>query len=289
MTTAVQALVPFRAPEPRIPAGASAVLRELALAAVAGVNRAWSRYDRAGLVAEVTVGADGTPTYRIDALVEEAIVAATRPHAVNLLSEKLGFLDGGHAATVVLDPLDGSANAAAGVPLSCFSAALVVDGVAQEALSVCLETGHAVWARAGEPVPYRTSGCTDLGAAAVDMLRPKVHAAGDSTEAWVLVSRAVSRVRVLSTTCLEAMLVAEGSIDGFLDPGSDTHRIVDLAAAMLFVPAAGGAFIDLHGRPLEFDTDLTRRWSGIVAATQRLAESLAEAALAGEDTRVLNH
>lgn len=62
MTTAVQALVPFRAPEPRIPACASAVLRELALAAVAGVNRAWSRYDRAGLVAEVTVGADGTPT-----------------------------------------------------------------------------------------------------------------------------------------------------------------------------------------------------------------------------------
>lgn len=175
------------------------------------------------------------------------------------------------------------------MPLSCFSAALVVDGVAQEALSVWLETGHAVWARAGEPVPYRTSGCTDLGAAAVDMLRPKVHAGGDSTAAWVRVSRAVSRVRVLSTTCLEAMLVAEGSIDGFLDPGSDTHRIVDLAAAMLFVPAAGGAVIDLHGRPLEFDTDLTRRWSGIVAATPRLAESLAEAALAGEDARVLNH
>ena len=138
-----------------------------------------------------------------------------------------------------------------------------------------------MWARAGEPVPYRTSGCTDLGAAAVDMLRPKVHAGGDSTAAWVRVSRAVSRVRVLSTTCLEAMLVAEGSIDGFLDPGSDTHRIVDLAAAMLFVPAAGGAVIDLHGRPLEFDPDLTRRWSGIVAATPQLAESLAEAALGG--------
>ncbi|MBP2049782.1 fructose-1,6-bisphosphatase/inositol monophosphatase family enzyme [Streptomyces griseochromogenes] len=86
-----------------------------------------------------------------------------------------------------------------------------------------------------------------------------------------------SRIRILSTSCLEAVLVAEGSTDAFADAGSDTHRIVDLAAAMLTVPAAGGAVIDVHGRPLEIDPDLTRRWSGVVAATPELAEELADA------------
>lgn len=75
------------------------------------------------------------------------------------------------------------------------------------------------------------------------------------------------------------MLVAEGATDAFADAGSDTHRIVDLAAAMVTVPAAGGAVIDVHGRPIEIDPDLTRRWSGIVAASPQLAEELAETIL----------
>jgi myo-inositol-1(or 4)-monophosphatase len=44
---------------------------------------------------------------------------------------------------------------------------------------------------------------------------------------------------------------------------------------MVTVPAAGGAVLDVHGRPLEIDPDLTRRWSGVVAATRELAEELA--------------
>ena len=83
-----------------------------------------------------------------------------------------------------------------------------------------------------------------------------------------------ARIRILSTSCLEAALVAEGSTDGFADAGSDTHRLVDLAAAMVLVPAAGGAVLDSFGRPLEVDPDLTRRWSGVVAATPHLAEEL---------------
>ncbi|MFD0441798.1 hypothetical protein ACFQ10_02850 [Streptomyces indonesiensis] len=52
---------------------------------------------------------------------------------------------------------------------------------------------------------------------------------------------------------------------------------------MVTVPAAGGAVIDVHGRPLEIDPDLTRRWSGVVAATPRLSEELAETIRGTED------
>ena len=63
-------------------------------------------------------------------------------------------------------------------------------------------------------------------------------------------------------------------MDAFADPGSDTHRLMDLIAALVTVPAAGGVLLDLRGRPLTFDLDLTRRWSGIAAATPALADDL---------------
>ncbi|WP_375002108.1 inositol monophosphatase family protein [Aeromicrobium sp. CTD01-1L150] len=268
--------VPYRAAVPRLPGEVDVVLADTCRAAVSGVDRAWAQLDRSELVSSRRDGADGTPTFRVDEVVEDAIVDAAQQHGVNILSEELGFRDAGSAVTLVVDPLDGSANAAAGVPLSCFSAALVVDGEPVEALSCWLEQGHTLWARAGEPVGFRTSGTTRLDGAAVDLLRPKRHAGGDSTDAWLRVAGRAGRIRVLSTTCLEAMLVAEGAIDAFADPGSDTHRIVDLAAAMLLVPAAGGAVVDAYGRPVEIDLDLTRRWSGIVAASPALAEQLAD-------------
>ena len=71
------------------------------------------------------------------------------------------------------------------------------------------------------------------------------------------------------------MLVLQGSTDAFVDADSDTHRLVDLAAAAVLVPLAGGVVIDGQGRKIEFDTDLTKRWSGIVAATPELAEEIA--------------
>jgi myo-inositol-1(or 4)-monophosphatase len=229
-------------------------------------------YDRAQLAEKVQMGADGTPTMRLDILVDTAIAEVVDAHRINLLSEELGHIDNGSAVTLVTDPVDGTANAASGVPLSAFAGVIAVDGVPTEALTCWLDTGRCWHTVAGQPSAYRTSGRTELDGAAVSLLRPQQHIA----DAWWRVATRASRIRILSTSCLEAVLVAEGSTDAFADAGSDTHRIVDLAAAMVTVPAAGGAVIDVHGRPLEIDPDLNRRWSGVVAATPRLAEELAE-------------
>lgn len=256
--------------EPALPPHTHPALAEAARAAATAYRAARHQHSRAELAEKVAQGADDTPTMRVDALVEDAIAEAAQRHGVNLLSEEAGFIDHGSAVTLVVDPMDGSANAAAGVPLCCFAGVVAEDGVASEALTVWLDTGRSWWARAGEPAPYRTSGRTSLTGAAVCLLRPK----DNSREAWLRVAARVSRVRTLATTCLETALVAEGSVDAFADPGSDTHRIVDLAAAMVTVPAAGGVLLDVHGRPLEFDPDLTRRWSGVAAATPELGDEL---------------
>jgi myo-inositol-1(or 4)-monophosphatase len=107
----------------------------------------------------------------------------------------------------------------------------------------------------------------------VSLLRPQIQ----TRDRWWRVAERATRIRVLSCTTLEAMLVLQGSTDAFADAGSDTHRLVDLAAALVLLPSVGGSVIDVFGRPIEFDVDLRRRWSGIVAATPELAEQIAVA------------
>ncbi|MFE9744966.1 inositol monophosphatase family protein [Saccharothrix saharensis] len=262
-------------PAPNLPADVHPALAATAVAASAAYGRARREFSRAQLREEVADGADGTPTMRVDAIVEAAIAEAAAAAGANLLSEEAGFLDHGSAATLVVDPVDGSANAAMGVPLSCFAGALVLDDQPVEALTVWFDTGRAWSAHAGRPTPYRTSGRTRLKGASLCMMRPK----RGTEDAWMRVVDQAERVRILATTCLEAVLVAEGAVDGFADPGSDTHRLMDLIAALVTVPAAGGALLDLRGRPLSFDLDLSRRWSGIAAATPALADELITAVL----------
>jgi myo-inositol-1(or 4)-monophosphatase len=270
-------MIPWPVPEPTIPPDTHPVLAAAARAATEAFGAARARFGRAALRESQGMGADGTPTMLVDRLVEDAIAETAERFGVNLLSEEIGTIDNGSALTLVVDPVDGSANAAAGVPLSAFAAALAVDSRPVESLTCWLDTGRSWHATSTAATPYRTSGRTTLDGAAVSLLRPRARI----RDPWWRIAERAARIRILSTTCLEAALVAEGSTDAFADAGSDTHRIVDLAAAMVMLPAAGGVVLDAYDRPLELDPDLTRRWSGVIAATPALGEQIA-AAIRGE-------
>jgi myo-inositol-1(or 4)-monophosphatase len=250
------------------------VLAAASDAASRAFDRAIATCSRASLAEEVMQGADGTPSMRNDQLVEEGILDAVSPFGVNILSEERGWIDRGSALTLVLDPVDGSANAAAGVPIACMSAALVDDGAFAEALTLWLHTGDRWWASAPRHGSGSnggtTTGCRSVAGAAVSLLRPHSR----NRDAWWAIASRAGRIRVHGCSTFDAALVASGAIDAFADAGSDTHRLVDLAAALVLVPAAGGAVADAYGRPIELDTDLTRRWSGVVAATPELTREL---------------
>lgn len=244
-------------------------LRATADAATSAYHKAIEGHSREELQATVREGADGTPTMLIDVLVEEAILDAARSIGVNVLSEEQGWVDLGSSVTLVVDPVDGSANAAAGIPLSCFSAALVEDGEFSEALTSWLHTDERWWA-SHDHSPYRTSGRTRVADSAVSMLRPHQR----NWDAWTRVAERATRIRVLSCSTIDAVFVATGAVDAFVDAGSDTHRLMDIAAAVVLVGASGGVVLDAYDRRIEFDTDLTRRWSCVVAATEELGDEL---------------
>ncbi|QBJ98669.1 inositol monophosphatase [Rhodococcus sp. ABRD24] len=252
-----------------IPAEANQALVAAADAAVSAYRDAVLTHSPDKLAAIAMDGADGTPTMFIDVLVEDAIIDAATAAGVNVLSEERGWVDVGSAVTLVVDPVDGSANAAAGVPLSCFSAAVAIDGEFTEALTAWLHTDQRWWASRNRS-EFTTSGRRSAREAAVSVLRPHAR----NRDSWTRVADAAKRIRILSCSTIDAAFVATGAVDAFVDAGSDTHRLMDIAAATVLVGASGGAVIDAFDRPIEFDTDLTRRWSGIVAATPELAAEL---------------
>lgn len=213
-------------------------------------------------------GADGTETFLLDVIVEEPVLDVVARHGANVLSEEVGWIDRGSAVTVVVDPLDGTANAAAGVPIAAFAAAAVVDDVIEAAQVTWFDTGRE-WAVLRDEVrPATVSGRRSLEGSAVSLLRPRPS----TVAAWGRVAESASRVRVLGSSVIEACLVADGAIDLFCDPGGDVHRIVDIAASKLLVEQAGGCVVDLNSRPFTFEPDLRLRWSGVFAATPELAD-----------------
>lgn len=243
--------------------------------AAGAAHEAWRgacrSHSRHALLEHVAHGADGTPTSRLDDIVETAILCAIDAMHINILSEELGHRDVGAEQTLVIDPVDGTGNAAAGVPFSAFTGAIADGGRFVEALTVWLDTGRRWWGHIDRPSSFRTSGATEIEGAMVSMIRPKSDPRG-----FLAVAEAAGRVRTLGSSSIEAALVASGAFDASLDPGSRTHRIVDLAAAVVLVTGAGGVVVDVHGQPLDFTTDIEGRWSGVAAATPQLAERLIE-------------
>lgn len=233
--------------------------------------------------------ADGTETFLLDAVVEAPILDVLDRHAVNVISEGVGWIDRGSAVTVVLDPIDGTANAAAGVPVCAFAGAVVVDDVVQAARILWFDTGRE-WAAARSRVSEPTvSGRRRLDGASISVVRPHPT----TLAAWTRLVGVAGRVRILGSSVLDAALVADGSIDLACDPGADVHGIVDIAAAKLVVEAAGGVVLDVHGRPFSFEPDLRLRWSGVFSASRELADHalaiIGSAGDAPEATGVARH
>ncbi len=248
------------------------VLAATADAAANAFHQAQASVPPDELEQEIGIGGDGTPTSRLDELVDTAVIEAAAPYGVNILSEEAGWIDNGSHLTLVVDPVDGTANALAGVPLCTFSGAIVEDGRPVQALTRWLATGQD-WActiNASRPSWARTTRRTKLDGAAISLLRPQ-HA---NWAAWQQIAQRSARIRILSCSTLEAIMACTGATDAFADAGGDRHRYVDLVAAIVYAQAAGAVVADAFGRNIDFSTDLSRRWSGIVAATPELAHEL---------------
>ncbi len=228
------------------------------------------------------IGAGGDVSRNIDIIAEktvldflkeinfECVVLGEECGRVELSTKSKGF--------VIMDAIDGSANAVRGIPFFCSSLAFatennlssITDGVITN-----LSNGEMYWASKGkgsflngekikvhdkEPI-YKIIGINTSGAS-IDLLK-KLE----------LIYKNHEHTRHFGANALEMALFARGMIDVFIDLRNKI-RIQDIAAGYLIVKEAGGIIVDEDLNPLNADLSYSTRVSFIVAANQKILDEI---------------
>jgi len=241
-----------------------AILQGLADAVQAAV-RAY-----AGDPGEVTgMGADGTPTQRIDLVAEQTAFQflKSRDLPYTVVSEEAGRVEGPGEWTLVLDPVDGTHNAVRGLPAYSVSVAAcpTAPSGAVERLAAMeaglvrdLVTGHTYYAERGKGATLDGRRIRARRPLARDDTVFDVYLGTNAHPDAVRVASRGRRVRNLGAASLDLCLVAKGAVDlYYLHSAEVGHelRAMDVAAGALIVREAGGEVVDLRGDRLDMPVD----------------------------------
>lgn len=206
--------------------------------------------------------------YAIDVRADRAALEVLHRAPVQVVSEESG-VSGSGDLVVVIDPVDGSSNAARHLPYWATSlCALDADGPLV-ALVVNQATGATSTAVRGggafrDGVPIRASTCERV------------------EDSFVALSTFPGRVlawkqfRVLGSCALALCDVAAGVFDGYVDGGS-VHAPWDYLGGLLLCTEAGATVEDARDRPLVVADPSVRRHL-VAAATPALLDELRPAA-----------
>lgn len=239
--------------------------RRLADAAVGAWRRVQGdahRHDKVGL------GAGGNLTSRADAELEAAVLAEARALGIAVLSEEAGLVDAPESKWLaVVDPLDGSRNAGRGIPFHCTSVAIAPRGGTLKDLEAGvvrnLVTGDTYACVRGQGATVNGKPVAPRGFDPEEVM-VGVIADYSETEIDEAHARPDHHIRDLGSAALEMCLVGTGALDAFI-VRKPWLRVIDLAAATLFVRECGGAVHDpLTGLDLDVALDMAVR-CGVLA------------------------
>jgi myo-inositol-1(or 4)-monophosphatase len=207
----------------------------------------------------VGMGADLTPTKKIDQVAEDCILSYLKenPLCSLLISEEAGKVPlEGEGGTIFLDPVDGTFNAVAGIPFFALSIAYAEDGFTQKAYvrnlsskeTFTAEKNH--YARCNNKL-IRVSDVSQLDEAAMSVYGRKF----DPTRV-MQIGQKIRRWRLFGASALELCYVGCGRIDGFIDIRG-TLRVTDAAAGVLICTEAGGTVTYPDGKEIQFPNEVT--------------------------------
>lgn len=213
--------------------------------------------------------------YAADVMVNDAVVAALREFGWGVLSEESGATgfdaattaDLGDQLVVIVDPVDGSTNASRGiawhaVSLCCVDAdgarVAVVAQLAQPHTEYAAIRGRGAW-KNGEQIRRHEPRAFDQSVVGVS--GPPPHEPG-----WW-------QFRANGAAALDLCLVADGSLDGYLD--CDQHGVWDYAGALLVCRESGVEVVDVFGRDLIPLRHAERRTPVAAASPESLARLIA--------------
>jgi myo-inositol-1(or 4)-monophosphatase len=218
----------------------------------------------------VGTNVSGDVTKYVDKAAEDIILKRLVPLGVNIVSEEVGEVDNGSDYTVIVDPLDGSYNFSAGIPVFAFSMGV-------------FKGKKPVYGAIYEFLPKNFYEAKPGEGAYLNGKRIRVNEPQPGKEALSFYTRGrclnlvkrVKRVRVLGAIAVEMAYVARGSLDGVFDIRNYV-RPTDVAAGVLLVREAGGIVTDERGREFEVKFSATEKTNIIAVANERLLSIILE-------------
>jgi len=210
----------------------------------------------------IGIGADGTSTSQIDKIAENVVLDYLERHNIplNVLSEEIGYVDNGGEETLILDPVDGTSNAVAGIPLYTISMAIGTRSLSDVHTAYIrnIATGDVITAEKGKGA-YKNGSKICVRKADMADLFMMIYMGNSATPESFGLAKRVSSSRSLGCASLEMVLVAEGVADGFMmhvEKYTRGIRVVDIAASTLILREAGGEVYDLDGNALDMGLDI---------------------------------
>ena len=219
------------------------------------------------------IGAAGDKTYHIDKVVEDIILSHLQNSGkpMTVVSEEMGIKEfNGGGKTVLIDPVDGSRNAVAGIPFYCTSIA-VVDGNTMGDIElgyvINLTTGDEFWAEKNKGAFMNDKHITTQKD---DIHYLTAYEAQNPSRDIPLIMPLLSlsrKTRCLGATALDLSYLACGAVSIFITPAPS--RSFDFAAGLLIVKEAGGIVTDMHGRSIEPIEVSLKKSTSLLAAGNR--------------------
>ena len=200
----------------------------------------------------------------------ECVVLGEECGRVELSDKPKGF--------VIMDAIDGSANAVRGVPFFCSSLAFATENRLSsmtDGVITNLSTGQMYYASQGK------GAFLDDEKISVYKDRPLykivgLNTSGASPELMKKLQPVFekhSHLRHFGANALEMAMFAEGLIDVFIDL-RDKIRIQDIAAGYIIVKEAGGLLLDSEFNPLDANLSYETRVSFVAAANQKILDDV---------------
>jgi fructose-1,6-bisphosphatase/inositol monophosphatase family enzyme len=208
--------------------------------------------------------------YRSDLAADAAALAVLEKAGLGVMSEESGTHGPDGPVVVVIDPVDGSTNAARGIPWYATSLCAVdADGprvavVVNQASGIRFEAVRGGGARK-DGTPIRPTDCQRLGEAIIGFSGYPPRYLG-----W-------SQYRGLGAAALDLCAVAEGVLDGYAVVGGSQLGSWDYLGGMLVCTEAGALVGESEGREL-ITLEHGDRRTPVAAATPALLEALLLAA-----------
>jgi myo-inositol-1(or 4)-monophosphatase len=203
--------------------------------------------------------------YKCDLAADAAVLDVLRRAPVGVLSEESGLSDGDRDVVVVVDPIDGSTNAAAGLPWFATSLCAVDGDGPLAAVVVNQATGTRFRAIRGAGATIDGQATAPLKTAALHDAFVGLSGLPDHHLGW-------RQYRALGASALDICAVAAGVLDAFIDcTRVPAHGPWDYLGAMLVCREAGAVVTDRYGEDLVVLEHAARR-TPVAASSQALLD-----------------